>query len=91
MKNIEKADKSKLWKTIDPSLTLVKQGSSNDSSGLDVTINTPRDATALAPTQTTPRFRDALVEALSSNSLHPSYKQAKLWPLEKEIKYSGAN
>lgn len=48
---------------------LAEQGFADDTSGLDVTIYAPGDATAFTPTQTTPRFGDALLKALSSNRL----------------------
>lgn len=54
---------------------LTKQGFANDTSGLNVTIDAPGDATALTPTQATPGFHDALLKALSSNSLHTSQKK----------------
>lgn len=60
----------RLWKH----LSLVKQRFANNTSCLNVTIYAPGDATALAPTQTTAWFRDALLKALSSNSLHGSCK-----------------
>lgn len=58
---------------------LAKQGFANDTGGLNVAFDTPGDATAFAPTQATSGFRDALLKALSSNSLHKSQKKEITW------------
>lgn len=63
------------WWVSNTDLALAKQGFANDAGGLDVAFNAPGDATALAPTQAAPGFRDALLKALPSNSLHKSQKK----------------
>lgn len=48
---------------------LVKEGSTNYTSGLNIPLHAPGDATGLTPAQATTGFSDAFLKALASYSL----------------------
>ena len=69
-----------------------KESSSNDTSGLNVAIHTPRDATTLTPAHARPWFCNTLVKALCAYCLHekrknnPKMSKKVKYKLQKEIK-----